>query len=160
MKSPPPSPFGDFRRHDGQQGLDPHVLRDGALELVVDEVASVEVLGRVLVDDEARDLAGALDREVLEHPGELVADVRVAATQVVATLAADDREADLDACRLELAPAAVRGLGDARVERAREAAVARDDHEHDVLLGTPLEQRVQVSASSSLVRAATELKTS
>ena len=64
---------------DGQERLDHHLLIDGALELVVDEVARIEVESRVVVDDVSADLACLFDAEILEDTEEIVTDVRVAA---------------------------------------------------------------------------------
>ncbi len=136
----------ELRRHDGQDLLDLHHLADGALELVVDQINGVElfVAGRVLVNDGAADLAGAVHREVLEHIGEVVTDVRVAALEVLAALLADHGEDDLHAFGFERLPLLGRGAADARVERAGQAAVRGEHHQHRVVGLPHVEERVHV----------------
>src|SRR5690606_41634027 len=65
--------FRVIQRRDREERLDNHVLADGSLELVVDEVAGVEILIvlDVLVDDRTRDLARLLHREALEDAREI-----------------------------------------------------------------------------------------
>ena len=121
------------QRLDRQERLDHDLLIDGALELVVDEVAGVEVVSGVVLDDVAADLAGLVDCEVLEDPQEVVADVRVAAREVVTALAADDTEHDLAALGLERLPALLSRTTDVRVEGAGQAAVAGQYDQHHLL---------------------------
>ncbi len=126
----------------GKQAIDHDLLRDGALELVEDEVDRVELRLQEAGDDPAGDELRLLEVQPVVDAHEVVRHLAAAAREVLATLAAEGDERDVRAGRLLLAPRALAGLVDVRVERAAETAVRREDHVERAGLRAHREQRM------------------
>merc|ERR1719498_1673061 len=113
--------------------------RDHRDERRVEELDAVEVAGVVRRQKLVRDLRRLLRRRRLAARDGLAHGGR-AALEVGAALVADEDELDVNALALELLDARLGTLDRRRVVRAAQAAVARDDHEADLLGITRLKE--------------------
>jgi hypothetical protein len=124
---------------------DDDLLRDDALELVVDEERAVELVVDVLGEVGVGDLAHPVEGEVLEDPHVLLQGGLVDLAEVVAALAANDRDLDVVVARLLLPQEALGAPRDVAVEASREPAVRGDDDEEDApRVGVGHQERVLV----------------
>src|SRR5689334_21334479 len=132
-----------LQRFDGEQPLDDDSLLDRRFELVVDHVQLVErafdeVVGQILAD-----IQRMLETEFIEDLRPLLTKWPVATTEKVSALAADETDGHFMTESLVIPEGFDSFSNDVRVERATEAAIARNDQDLDLVAGSLLQQRVR-----------------